>query len=123
MMFEFDLFFFFNLLEAALFGGLLVALLYHAYAAARTRGGSWPRVLGLAAVVRLVLLGVSLVVIGFAFWSFAGSSPALTPNIPVTVETWMLLGSVTVLLAGLAELLIGLALIVGGWRETRRRRD
>ena len=118
---EFDLFHLFNVLEAALLTAFLGAALYLAYAAARTRGGVWPLVLGVAAVVRLLLLGVSLVAVGFAFWSFAGSSPALTPDLPVTYETWLLIGGVIVLLSGVTELLLGLSLIVGGWREAGRR--
>lgn len=116
-MWEFDLFEAFAVLETFLLMVFLAAGLYFAFAYARRRGGQWPRVLGIAAVVRLVTLAIGVFAAVFSLWALSGSSPSVTPNLPVTYETWFLVGAIVALVAGAAELVAGLALIVGGWRE------
>ena len=103
-------------------GDLLVllfyaAVIYQAVSYARVRGGRWPKVLGWSALVAFVVQAV-LMAARVSQDSLRSSTPSReTPDVPVSYETWELMGTVGSLLGGMALLICGVALVFVGWLE------
>ena len=103
---------------------LFAAMMYSGFAYFRRRGGPWRRAFGLSALAALLLFA-SILGAKMVQEALRASSPASdTPDVPVSYETWVYLGSVAHLLLGIALLICGLAFVCVGWMEgkTGRRR-
>jgi hypothetical protein len=95
--------------------GLLGAMVFAGLCYTRGRREWWPRVFGISSVGALLVQGGLLVAAAVQEGLRNSDPPSGTPDLPVSFETWILLGSIGSLVLGLALLGAGVSLIYLGW--------
>ena len=102
--------------------GLTAAMIFYGLCAARNRSDAWPKILWISAAVAFLAQG-SLVLAQAGREGLRSLEESQeTPGLPLTYETWDLLGGLGVFLFGLGLLGSGVAFIYLAWLEGKHPR-